>query len=53
MKFLIVLWLKRGLLEKDVLQYKAKLSAGLRFPLPGVSPEMIVDQKMSVELLDN
>lgn len=43
----------KGLLEKDVLQYKVKLSAGLRWPLPGVSPEVTVDQKMSVELLDN
>jgi len=45
--------IERGLLEKDVLQYKAKLSAGLRFPLPDIEPEIIVDQKMSVELLDN
>jgi hypothetical protein len=44
---------ERGLLEKDVLRYKARLSAGLRFPLPDILPELIVDQKMSVELLDN
>jgi hypothetical protein len=46
---------EKGILEKDVQQYKAKFSANLLFSLPGagVSPEMIVDQKMSVELLDN
>lgn len=44
---------EKGILEKDIQQYKAKLPANLRFPLPGVAPEMTVEQKLSVELLDN
>ena len=44
---------EKGILEKDLQQYKAKLAANLRLPLPGVKPEVTVDQKISVELLDN
>ncbi len=42
---------ERGLLEKDVQQYKVILNAGFMFPLAGVSPEVTVDQKMSIELI--
>jgi hypothetical protein len=42
-----------GLLEKDVQQYQAKVAAGFMFALPGTSPLMTVDQKISVELLEN
>lgn len=44
---------EKGILEKDVQQYKAKLPAKIGLSLPGVAPEMTVDQKLSVELLDN
>ena len=44
---------ERGLLEKDVQQYKLKLSTTMIFNLPGVAPELNIDQKMSVELLEN
>lgn len=44
--------LERGVLEKDVQQYKAKVSAVFMFPLAGISPELTVDQKMSIELIE-
>ncbi|MBW8016772.1 MAG: hypothetical protein FVQ82_11340 [Planctomycetes bacterium] len=44
---------EKGLLEKDTQQYKVKILANIFGNLPGVSPEITVDQKMTVELLDN
>jgi len=44
---------ERGLVEKDVQQYQAKFSTTMIFNLPGVAPAVTIDQKMSVELLDN
>lgn len=43
---------KRGVLEKDDQQYQVKVGAVFMLPLAGTSPELTVDQKMSIELLE-
>ena len=43
----------RGIIEKDVQQYKADLSAEFLLPLAGTSPSLSVDQKITVELMEN
>jgi hypothetical protein len=44
---------EKGLLESETQQFKVIVKADLLFPLAGTSPEFTVDQKISIELLEN
>lgn len=45
--------LDRGVVEKDVQEYKVDLAAAFLLPLANTSPMLSVDQKITVELVDN
>ena len=45
--------LDAGRVEREKQNYKMEVSARLRWPLPGVSPRVTVDQTLTTELLGN
>lgn len=45
--------INRGMIEDDQMEYHIKMSAAMAWPLPGTDPQVNVDQKMSIKLLEN